>query len=40
LVDLRNDARKAKNFALSDQVRTRLATLGIELKDGPTGTTW
>jgi cysteinyl-tRNA synthetase len=40
LVDLRNDARKAKNFALSDQVRQRLAVLGVELKDGPTGTTW
>jgi len=40
LVDLRNDARKAKNFALSDQVRQRLAALGVELKDGPTGTTW
>jgi cysteinyl-tRNA synthetase len=40
LVDLRNDARKAKNFALSDQVRARLSTLGVELKDGPTGTTW
>lgn len=40
LVDLRNDARKAKNFAMSDQVRQRLAALGVELKDGPTGTTW
>jgi cysteinyl-tRNA synthetase len=40
LVDLRNDARKAKNFALGDQVRQRLAALGIELKDGTQGTTW
>jgi cysteinyl-tRNA synthetase len=40
LVDLRNDARKAKNFAMSDQIRQRLTTLGVELKDGPTGTTW
>lgn len=40
LVDLRNEARKAKNFALGDQVRQRLAALGIELKDGPQGTTW
>jgi len=40
LVDLRNDARKAKNYALSDQVRQRLSALGVELKDGPQGTTW
>ncbi len=40
LVDLRNDARKAKNFALSDQIRDRLAAVGVELKDGPQGTTW
>ncbi len=40
LVDLRNEARKAKNFALSDQVRARLTALGVELKDGPQGTTW
>jgi cysteinyl-tRNA synthetase len=40
LADLRNDARKSKNFALGDQVRQRLTALGIELKDGPQGTTW
>jgi cysteinyl-tRNA synthetase len=40
LVDLRNEARKTKNFAMSDQIRQRLAALGVELKDGPTGTTW
>jgi cysteinyl-tRNA synthetase len=40
LVDLRNEARKAKNYALSDQIRSRLGALGVELKDGPQGTTW
>jgi cysteinyl-tRNA synthetase len=40
LVDLRNEARKSKNYALSDQVRVRLTALGVELKDGPGGTTW
>jgi len=40
LVNLRTEARKAKNFELGDQIRGRLATLGIELKDGPEGTTW
>ncbi|RMF77334.1 MAG: cysteine--tRNA ligase [Planctomycetota bacterium] len=40
LVDLRNDARKQKNFELSDQIRDRLAALGVQLRDGPDGTTW
>ena len=40
LADLRNEARKSKNFELSDQVRDRLAALKIELRDGPDGTTW
>ena len=40
LVDLRAEARKAKNFAMGDQIRQRLAGLGVELKDGPQGTTW
>ena len=40
LVDLRNEARLARNFALSDQIRNRLAALGVQLKDGPSGTTW
>lgn len=40
LVDLRNDARKSKNFQLADQIRDRLAGIGVELKDGPEGTTW
>jgi cysteinyl-tRNA synthetase len=40
LVDLRNESRKAKNYAVSDQVRQRLTAIGVELKDGPGGTTW
>ncbi len=40
LVDLRNEARAGKNFALSDQIRQRLAALGIELKDTARGTVW
>lgn len=40
LAELRNEARKNKNFPLSDQIRQRLSALGIELKDTPQGTTW
>ena len=40
LIDLRAEARKAKNFALGDQVRKRLGELGITLEDRPAGTLW
>jgi cysteinyl-tRNA synthetase len=40
LIDLRNDARKSKNFALGDQIRQRLAALGVTLEDRPGGTGW
>jgi len=40
MVDLRNEARRGKNFQLSDQIRNRLAEMGVQLKDGPGGTTW
>lgn len=40
LIELRNQARKAKNFELSDQIRDRLLAEGIELKDGRDGTTY
>ena len=40
LIELRNQARKSKNFDLSDQIRNRLLAEGIELKDGREGTTY
>lgn len=40
LIELRNQARKAKNFELSDQIRDRLLAEGIELKDGRDGTSY
>ncbi len=40
LIDLRNQARKSKNFELSDQIRDKLIEQGIELKDGREGTTY
>lgn len=40
LIQLRNEARANKNFALSDQIRDQLAALNIQLKDGKEGTTF
>ena len=40
LIDLRNEARENKNWALSDQIRDELMALGIQLKDGKEGTTF
>jgi cysteinyl-tRNA synthetase len=40
LIDLRNEARKSKNFAMSDQIRERLTKLGITLEDRKEGTLW
>lgn len=40
LIELRNQARKSKNFELSDQIRDRLLQEGIELKDGREGTSY
>jgi cysteinyl-tRNA synthetase len=39
-INERNDAKKAKNFALADAIRNDLLAKGIVLKDSPTGTTW
>lgn len=36
----RTAARKSKDFKRSDQIRDELLALGIEIKDGPQGTTW
>lgn len=40
LIEMRKEARANKNFALSDEIRVKLATLGIELKDTKEGTTF
>jgi cysteinyl-tRNA synthetase len=37
LIDIRKDAKKKKDFATSDQIRNRLADLGIQLKDEKDG---
>ena len=40
LIDQRNKARAAKNFAFSDKIRDELAAMGVVLKDSKDGTTW
>jgi cysteinyl-tRNA synthetase len=40
LIEVRRELRTAKQWALGDRIRDGLKDLGIELKDGPGGTTW
>jgi cysteinyl-tRNA synthetase len=40
LIEVRADARKAKNFQMADKVRNSLTALGITLEDRPDGTDW
>jgi cysteinyl-tRNA synthetase len=40
LVQTRTDLRKAKQFALADQIRNQLGELGVTLEDTPQGTLW
>ena len=40
LIDMRLEARKAKDYARADAIRNQLAQIGIVLEDGPKGTTY
>jgi len=40
VIDLRKNARTAKDFATSDKIRDELSNIGITLKDSREGTTW
>jgi len=40
LIDMRKEARQAKDFKRSDQIRDQLAALGVVLEDGRGGTTY
>lgn len=39
LIIKRNEARKTKNFSLSDQLRNEIESLGVKVKDNPDGST-
>ncbi len=40
LIEARAQARRNRNFAEADRIRGELAAQGIEIMDGPEGTTW
>ena len=40
LIEQRQAARKAKDFAKADEIRDRLKEMGIVLKDTREGVTW
>ncbi len=40
LIETRAKLRQAKQWALADEIRNRLAALGVQMQDGPEGTTW
>ncbi len=40
LLAARAEARRGKRWAESDRIRDELLAMGIEIKDGPAGTTW
>jgi cysteinyl-tRNA synthetase len=39
-IELRNKARREKNFQLADEIRGKLGSVGIVLEDKPDATTW
>jgi cysteinyl-tRNA synthetase len=40
MIEKRNAARAAKDFATADALRDELAAAGVQIEDGPQGTTW
>ena len=40
LIEMRNEARGNKDWALSDKIRDELSAFGVQLKDGKGGTTF
>jgi cysteinyl-tRNA synthetase len=39
-VQVRQDLREARQWALSDQIRDRLAELGVTVEDAAQGSSW
>jgi cysteinyl-tRNA synthetase len=40
LIELRNDARKNKDFAMADRIRKKLADLNVTIEDRPGSSGW
>lgn len=40
LIEMRNEAKAGKNYAMSDKIRDDLSAFGVQLKDGKDGTTF
>jgi cysteinyl-tRNA synthetase len=40
MISERDEARRARDFRRSDEIRERLLERGVVLEDGPRGTTW
>ena len=40
MIARRLEAKKNRDFALADQIRDKLASMGVELTDTPQGTKW
>lgn len=40
VINLRNQARKEKDFKAADTIRDQLSQLGVQLEDNPDGTAW
>jgi cysteinyl-tRNA synthetase len=40
IIQMRQEAREAKDWAQADAIRDQLSEMGVVLEDGPEGTTW
>jgi cysteinyl-tRNA synthetase len=40
LIAERTEAKASKDFARADAIRDELTAMGVEIMDGPEGTTW
>ena len=40
LISKRNEARLSKDFGKADEIRNKLADMGVEIEDTPDGTIW